>query len=135
MKKTVTLYKLLGDETRLRVLTLLTRKELCVCQLVGVLGTSQPLISRNLSLLRNAGFLDERREGKMIIYSMKKKPSEIIFEILKITKKHLNKNRTFINDLGLLRECTEYNKKTGKCSMKEFLEYMKKKRRKNARKT
>ena len=62
MKKVEKIMKLLSDNTRLRILMLLTRRELCVCQIMGVLGVSQPLVSRNLKLLGDAGFLS-RTEG------------------------------------------------------------------------
>src|SRR5208283_3352243 len=72
MRVVLDLIKLLSDESRLRILMLLTKKELCVCQIMGVLDMSQPLISRNLSLLLKAGFLKDRREGKLMFYSIKK---------------------------------------------------------------
>ncbi|MGW8271895.1 MAG: ArsR/SmtB family transcription factor, partial [Thermodesulfovibrionales bacterium] len=63
MKKIEDTFKLLSDGTRLRILMLLDRNELCVCQLMAILGVSQPLVSRNLSLLARGGFLEDRREG------------------------------------------------------------------------
>src|SRR5208282_784015 len=72
MRKVLDLIKLLSDESRLRILMLLTKKELCVCQIMGVLNMSQPLASRNLSLLLKAGFLKDRRDGKLMFYSVKK---------------------------------------------------------------
>ena len=73
MYETAESMKMLSDRSRLRILMLLSGRELCVCQLMGALGMSQPLVSRNLSLLHKAGFLDDRRDGKMIFYTVKKK--------------------------------------------------------------
>src|SRR4030042_5765138 len=77
MKKLEKIMKLLSDNARLRILMLLTSRELCVCQVMGVLGISQPLVSRNLKLLGDAGFLEERKEGKLVFYSMKKKMDDL----------------------------------------------------------
>jgi ArsR family transcriptional regulator len=127
------IFKLLSDETRIRILMLLTRKELCVCQLMGVLGISQPLVSRNLSLLSNAGFLDERRDGKLIFYSIRKNITPVLAKILDILLDELRDDVTFRSDLDSLKDCAEFQKKTGKCDMKTFLKFMEKKRKKKRR--
>jgi DNA-binding transcriptional ArsR family regulator len=72
MIKMEKIMKLLSDSTRLRILMLLTKRELCVCQIMGVLGVSQPLVSRNLKLLGDAGFLAERRKGSLFLFYEKK---------------------------------------------------------------
>ena len=105
---------------------LLTQRELCVCQLMGILGVSQPLISRNLSLLRSAGLLDERREGKLVFYSVKRNPAPIARKILELLKTELKDTVRLREDLRSLSDCTELQTKTGKCDMKTFLSFMKK---------
>lgn len=128
------LFKLLADGKRLRILMLLDSGELCVCQIMGALGISQPLVSRNLSLLSMAGFLSERREGKLVYYSINKDSSVPIAEAMKFLRGITKGDACAIADRASLRECAEIQKRTGKCDMKTFLEYMKKKRasRKNA---
>jgi ArsR family transcriptional regulator, arsenate/arsenite/antimonite-responsive transcriptional repressor len=64
----VPLFQALGDNTRLRLLNLLSGGELCVCYLVEILGESQPKISRHLGYLRRAGVVAARRDGKWIHY-------------------------------------------------------------------
>jgi len=65
------LFKGLSDETRLNLVLLLREKgELCVCELTLILKESQPKISRHLALLRDAGLLIDRREGKWIYYRL-----------------------------------------------------------------
>lgn len=129
MKDIVKLFKVLSDESRLRILMLLTSRELCVCQLMGILGISQPLISRNLSILSDAGLLNERRDGKLMFYSIKKDLSEPAQELIALLKMQLKDDKIFVDDLSSLAECTEFQKKTGKCDMKTFLAYMEKKRK------
>jgi ArsR family transcriptional regulator len=129
MNEILKLFKLLSDESRLRILMLLTVKELCVCQLMGVLGISQPLVSRNLSLLSDSGLLDERRDGKLIFYSIRGNLSGATGELIDLLKRQLKNNRTFEDDLDSLAECYEFQKKTGRCDMKTFLAYMEKRRK------
>lgn len=119
--------KLLSDRSRLRILMLLTERELCVCQIMGVLGMSQPLVSRNLSLLFKAGFLDDRRDGKMIFYTVRKKPRKIQRLLLDVVSEVLQDDRQVAADLKSLGECREFQKLTGKCDMETYLAYMKKK--------
>ena len=70
MTDSVQLFKALADETRLRILHLLCRRELCVCQIVEVLGIGQSKVSRHLAHLRNAGLVNDRREGLWMYYSL-----------------------------------------------------------------
>ena len=130
MKKVEKIMKLLSDNTRLRILMLLTRRELCVCQIMGVLGVSQPLVSRNLRLLGEAGFLAERKEGKLVFYSMKKKTDVLNVSMIQLLSETLKGDRILSEDLRSLRDCEEFQKKTGKCDMKTFSDYMSKSRRK-----
>jgi ArsR family transcriptional regulator len=54
--------RLLGDDTRLRIFTLLTKAELCVCEIEESLGLSQSLVSNHLAALRRAGLVESRRD-------------------------------------------------------------------------
>ncbi|HMK42617.1 MAG TPA: metalloregulator ArsR/SmtB family transcription factor [Dissulfurispiraceae bacterium] len=129
MRETEDHFRLLGDASRIRILMLLSRRELCVCQIMGVLGMSQPLVSRNLSLLFKAGYLADRREGKMMFYSLGKKLPEPHRTLIRLLQKELRKTEQFKRDLTSLEECTEYQKASGKCDMKTFLAYMKRNKR------
>ena len=72
MKKTSahleSLFQALGDRTRLRLLNLMADGEVCVCFFVEVLNEPQPKISRHLGVLRAAGLVAARREGKWMHY-------------------------------------------------------------------
>lgn len=63
--------KTLSDSTRLRVLALLLKEELSVAELQDILGMGQSRISSQLALLRQAGFVNDRREGKKAFYSLR----------------------------------------------------------------
>ncbi|MGE5237376.1 MAG: ArsR/SmtB family transcription factor, partial [Chloroflexota bacterium] len=128
MKELVRLFKLLSDESRLRILMLLARRELCVCQLMAVLGISQPLVSRNLSLLREGGLLEERREGKLVFYRVRKALPHYAVAYVRLLQQRLLSDESFGADLQSLADCEAFKKETGKCDMKTFLAYMRKKR-------
>jgi DNA-binding transcriptional ArsR family regulator len=133
MKQLAEIFGLLSDPSRLRILMLVDKKELCVCQIMGALEMSQPLVSRNLSLLFRAGLLDDRREGKMIFYRLKKELPEPLSSLARILRKELRGDETIRIDLLSLGDCTEYQKKTGKCGMETFLEFMRQKKRSRQR--
>ena len=63
-------FRALSDETRLRMLNILTQQECCVCEVMQALNVSQTRASRNLKILEEAGFLKSRREGTWIHYSL-----------------------------------------------------------------
>ena len=72
MHKTVQKYKAVGEESRLRILRILIRagEPLCVCEIVDVLRKPQYTISRELSILKRAGLVEERRDGKFMMYNL-----------------------------------------------------------------
>lgn len=65
-----TLFKALGDETRLRILGLLLTGEVCVCDIHESLKIPQPKASRHLAYLRRTGLVDTRRDGLWIHYRL-----------------------------------------------------------------
>ncbi|QJB55158.1 metalloregulator ArsR/SmtB family transcription factor [Pseudodesulfovibrio sp. zrk46] len=62
--------KALSDPTRLRVLRLLDHGELCVCDLMEGLDLPQSKVSRHMSFLKNAGWVQSQRKGKWVYYSL-----------------------------------------------------------------
>ena len=67
----VTLFKCLADDTRARMMCLITtEQELCVCELTCALDESQPKISRHLAQLRACGLLLDRRAGQWVYYRL-----------------------------------------------------------------
>ncbi len=64
------LLKLLGDRTRLAILGLLQERELCVGDIVDLLGTSQPNASQHLRKLKSVGLVQETKRGQWVYYSL-----------------------------------------------------------------
>ncbi|HML25316.1 MAG TPA: metalloregulator ArsR/SmtB family transcription factor [Methanomethylovorans sp.] len=56
-------FKVLSDETRLRILMLLDRRELCVCEICQILGLPQPKVSRHLAKMRDLDLVRDKKEG------------------------------------------------------------------------
>ena len=120
MKKIANIFKALSDDTRLRVVKLLQERELCVCELMQVLDMSQPRISRHMSVLKNAGLVEDRREGKWVHYSLRKetqgKEIKILLDamvvmanddaIIRADKKNLKKAIRLSEVKGSCMRCT-----------------------------
>ena len=70
MRDLVKAMKALSDETRLRILNVLLKRECCVCEVMQALDISQSRASRNLGILEDAGFLTARRDRTWIAYSI-----------------------------------------------------------------
>lgn len=64
------LFKVFGDPTRIKILHLLSLDEMCVCDISTVLGMSQSAISHQLSSLRQAGLVKNRKDGKVVYYTL-----------------------------------------------------------------
>src|SRR3972149_2932347 len=62
------IFKTLADPTRLRILALLEREELAVQELMEALGMAQSRVSRHLAILREAGLVQDRRDGTFVFY-------------------------------------------------------------------
>lgn len=69
------MFRAFADETRLRIIHLLTRDELCVCDIMKVISAPQPKISRHLAYLKRAGLVTDRKEGSWRYYSLAKPAS------------------------------------------------------------
>ncbi len=85
LSQNIELFKALSDETRLRLVVLLYKRELCVCQIEAALGISQTKASRHLSILRRAGLLRARRAGLWMYYTLEEPRNDLercLFESL-----------------------------------------------------
>jgi len=70
MQDLLNVFKALSEETRLRILKLLEKGELCVCDIVAAMEMSQPKISFHLNVLKEAGLIRDRKQGRWIHYSL-----------------------------------------------------------------
>ena len=64
------IFKALADSIRLRILGLLSSREMCVCEVMVALDLTQPTASHHLRILENVGLVEDRKEGKWVFYSI-----------------------------------------------------------------
>jgi ArsR family transcriptional regulator, arsenate/arsenite/antimonite-responsive transcriptional repressor len=94
----------LSDETRLRILNVLTEKECCVCEVMQALDISQTRASRNLKILDDAGFLGMRNEGLYTLYSLHDEASGFHADLLKAVKSAMQDNPEAKKDVQRLKQ-------------------------------
>lgn len=70
MRKKVKLFKALSDQNRVRIIKMLEEREMCVCEMTVVLELATSTVSKHLSILRDAGLVIDRKEGKWVNYSL-----------------------------------------------------------------
>ena len=70
MRHFITVVKALADENRVRALSALRQRELCVCQITELLGLAQSTVSKHMSILKQARLVDCRKNGRWIYYRL-----------------------------------------------------------------
>ena len=83
-------FKVLGDTTRLRIMTALSRQELCVCDIASLLGLTESAVSHQLRLLKTMRLVTFRREGKMTYYEL---DDEHIEDLIRVGVRHVGEFR------------------------------------------
>ena len=94
--------KALADGNRLRIMNLLMRGELCVCELVEILGLSQTNVSRHLNKLTQAGLLDFRKEAQWVFYRINNDFMKEHSFLAKYLKASFENNKAFHMDIDKL---------------------------------
>lgn len=105
--------KVLTDKRRLRIINLLKENEMCVCELCGVLATSQPLISHHLSVLKRMKMIKSRKIGYWSYFSINWEGLEgLKREILEAVLMEFQKDFSAIQDLKRYNSCKSGTKKS-----------------------
>lgn len=84
------LFKIFGDSTRMKILFVLFRHEVCVCDIAQILGMTQSAISHQLRIIKQARLVKARRDGKTIFYSL---ADDHVKEIIGTAKEHLEEEK------------------------------------------
>ncbi len=104
MRDLVKVYKVLSDESRLRVLNLLLERECCVCEVMQTLEISQSKASRILSTLYDVGFLKLRKDGLWSLYSFDRDGMDAhLKDILEATSRAFEGNKQMKMDRERLK--------------------------------
>ena len=98
-------FKVLSDETKMRVLNLLLERECCVCEVMQALEISQSKASRGLTILSDAGFLKMRKEGLWSLYSLDEEGIKgYRSKLIEAVREALEDNKTAASDKERLKK-------------------------------
>ena len=99
MRELMLVLKAVADKNRMRILKMLEKKNMCVCELAAVLEITQPSVSKHLGILKNAGLIVDARSGQWIEYSLCCKGVNEYAPVLQATlKKWLNDDEIIVAD-------------------------------------
>lgn len=97
--------KAIGDPTRTRILKLLESGGLCVCQVQAVLGLAPSTVSKHLTILKLAGLVEDRRDGKWIEYGLTRESrNPHAKRVLALLRGDLDRDAAVLADRKRLRE-------------------------------
>jgi DNA-binding transcriptional ArsR family regulator len=100
----VNITKALADENRLRVLMALGGGELCVCQVVAMLGLAPSTVSKHMYLLRQAGLVEARKEGRWVHYRLAGEGADkAAREAVRWVQRHLADDPQIVRDAKTLK--------------------------------
>ena len=86
LKDTVNFLRVISEENRIKILCLLKKEEMCVCNIWQYLGMSQNLTSHHLKILKEFGVISSRREGLKVFYKLNEK---VVKKYLKLLDRFL----------------------------------------------
>lgn len=116
MDELINLFGILSDKTRLRILLLLLNNELCVCEIFAALNMSQPRVSRQLAILKQARIIKDRRDGKWIYYRIQENEyTKQLMSIISLIPEWLREDEQFNNDKAMLKNISETKSKFLNC--------------------
>jgi len=109
MNEFMSVCKSLSDQNRVRVLMALNGRELCVCQIIALLGLAPSTVSKHMSILRNAKLVESRKEGLWMHYRLPNKPSPQIRKAVEWVYGSLGNNKTAKKDSVQLKKILKMN--------------------------
>ncbi len=95
--------KAFAEPTRVRVLSALQQGELCVCELCDALNVPQSTLSTHLQVIRDAGLVRTRKEGKWIYYALNGKKTSLTGAVFKLFAPNLTEDKMIARDRKRLR--------------------------------
>jgi len=99
MKSHLKIFKALGEKSRLRILKMLEVKPMCVCEITSVLGLAPSTVSKHLSLLQDAGLIEDTKDGKWVNYALSSPDrSPFICDMLRVLGGTLNADPFIADD-------------------------------------
>jgi len=110
MRELIQVLKAIADKNRIRIIKMLEKKKMCVCELSAVLEITQPSVSKHLKILNNAGVIKDERNGQWVDYSLCTEKINKYSSVIQSTiKSWLNDDPVIENDLRETKKlCREY---------------------------
>jgi ArsR family transcriptional regulator len=123
VKDAVRIFKALADPTRLRIMLLLRRRELCVCELMFILEMEQSRVSHHMRVLRDAGIAEDVREGRWIIYRVPEASRGLVEDFFAgALREHIEGSGEADADARKLEACVRENIRGRVCEARPRLE-------------
>ena len=108
MKAYLAITKALSDPSRVRMLCALDGGELCVCQLIELVGLAPSTVSRHMAVLGQAGLVRSRKQGRWVYYDLPSRSTAgIAGRMVRETLRELRDDATITEDEGRLRSIRE----------------------------
>ncbi|GMU20040.1 MAG: hypothetical protein AMXMBFR13_01410 [Phycisphaerae bacterium] len=104
MKELVAIAGALSDASRLRALAACLSGELCVCQITELLALAPSTVSKHLSILKQAGLLESRKEGRWMYYRLPDEPTPTVREALALVHRSMAEDRQSVADARRLKQ-------------------------------
>jgi ArsR family transcriptional regulator len=98
------IFKALSDENRLRVLLMLKKRPLCVCEMHEVLNIALSTLSAHLKLMKNTGLIEDEKEGRWVIYRLSQ--NRFLHKLLETLENELRFDSTIKNDRFVISRIT-----------------------------
>lgn len=103
------LFKALSDPNRLRILKMLQNKDLCVCEIKEALKLANSTVSQHLSILKDAGFVLEEKDGKWVNYMLNRRANDAtVASVISMLHFWLEDDETVKADRAVVK-CTDRN--------------------------
>ena len=118
MRDVMAVTKALGDENRSRIVMFLRGGEMCVCQVVEMLGLAPSTVSKHLDVLAKAGLIESRKAGRWVYYRLPGKPSGPAGAALEWLQAALAKDPQILKDAKRSRAVLKMDKETLCCRYK-----------------
>ena len=94
----------MSDKNRIRIIKMLQKKPLCVCEITAVLKLATSTVSKHLSILRDAGLIRDWKDGKWINYEINPEPDVITSNALLFLQMQIENDPTIIHDREIINK-------------------------------
>ena len=101
------IFKALAEESRLRILSLLIERELCVCEIEATLNLTQSNVSRHLTILKKCGIVSSQKDAQWTYYSISSEFKQDHSTLWQYLTEHLPELSTYLADQEACKKCKE----------------------------